>query len=164
MNRNIIIGIVIVIALGTGYYFFSNMSGSSRKPTDTSQTIQISVTPAATDKSAVNTAGAVSKTVTVNYGANGFSPKEASIAKGDTVNFVAGAGSDKMWIGSAPHPTHEGYDGTTKSQHCEAGYTGPVPFDQCQAGTSYSFTFLKAGAWGYHNHVNSGDFGKIIVK
>jgi plastocyanin len=69
-----------------------------------------------------------------------------------------------MWVASAMHPAHVVYDGTTKDAHCAAGYTGPVPFDQCASGTSYSFTFTKAGEWKYHNHVNASQFGSVTVQ
>ena len=103
------------------------------------------------------------KNVTITYGANGFSPASITIQKGDTVTFVAAAGSGRMWVASDQHPSHQGYSGTSKSEHCTAGYN-PAPFDACTNGTSFSFTFGKTGSWGYHNHSNAGDGGTVVVK
>ena len=83
---------------------------------------------------------------------------------GTTVTFTAAPGADELWVASNPHPTHEGYDGTTRDQHCAAGYAGPTPFDQCATGTTYTFTFNQIGTWGYHNHGNHSDTGTVIVQ
>ncbi len=100
---------------------------------------------------------------TVTYTSAGFSPKSVTIAKGGTVTFVNQAGS-AMWVASDPHPVHTSYDGTSRSQHCAAGYTGPKPFDQCSGTGNFTFTFDKAGSFGYHNHSNDNDAGTIIVQ
>ena len=100
---------------------------------------------------------------TVSYNGSAFSPDTVTIAKGGTVTFTDTAGAT-MWVASGMHPAHSGYDSTTLSAHCAAGYAGAAPFDQCEAGASYSFTFDKVGSWGYHDHKNSSAFGKIIVQ
>jgi plastocyanin len=100
---------------------------------------------------------------TVTYNGSTFSPSSVTIAKGGTVNFVATNGQS-MWVASAPHPTHTGYDGTSESVHCAAGYTGPAPFDMCAAGTSFSFTFDKTGSFVYHNHLNTSAHGTVVVQ
>ena len=97
------------------------------------------------------------------YGADGFSPSVVTIKKGDTVTFTNNGGGE-MWVATAQHPAHSGYDGTDRATHCAAGYTGTVPFDQCSAGTSYSFMFNQAGTWPYHNHNNSAHFGRVVVE
>lgn len=55
-----------------------------------------------------------------------------------------------MWVASDPHPTHTGLSGFDSGR----GYG---------EGENYSFTFNEPGNWGFHNHLNSGDTGKIIV-
>ncbi len=96
----------------------------------------------------------------VAYGPNGFAPAEITIKKGDTVTWT-NQSTDAMWVASAKHPAHTVYAGTTLAQHC--GDATDVSFDQCKNGSSYSFTFDKAGTWAYHNHSNAGMFGKVIV-
>jgi len=66
-----------------------------------------------------------------------------------------------MWVGSDEHPTHTEYDGTKKDDHCP-NPTNTV-FDQCSSGDSYTFTFTKAGTWGYHNHKVKEDTGTVVV-
>src|SRR3989344_7194679 len=119
-------------------------------------------TPATT--SSVNAPPANSAPVgaTVTHGSNGFSPQEVTIARGGTVTLVDD-GDKEIEVASAQHPTHSVYDGTTRDQHCAAGYTGVKPLDQCTKGDTYSFTFDNVGTWGYHNHRDVSHFGKVIV-
>ena len=87
--------------------------------------------------------------LTVNYGKDGFTPKEINIKEGETVTWTNN--SDKaMWVASAVHPTHDLYPG----------------FDQLKSvglGGQYSFKFAKVGAWQYHNHLIPSDSGRVIV-
>ena len=99
-------------------------------------------------------------TATVKYNGSTFSPAEVTIKAGGTVTFESEGGAS-IWVASAPHPTHEGYSGTTKAQHCPD--TSNDSFDQCAAGNSYTFVFSKVGTWAYHNHMNAGAFGKVTV-
>lgn len=101
---------------------------------------------------------------TVTYTNAGYAPAELKIKTGDTVVFK-NQSSNQVWTGSAMHPSHMVYGGTSLQQHCPD--TDNNDFDQCKAegaGTQWSFTFTKKGTWGYHNHMNSSHFGKIIVE
>jgi len=91
-------------------------------------------------------------------------PPANSAPVGATVTHGSGDdGDNEMEVASAQHPTHSVYDGTTRDQHCAAGYTGVKPLDQCTKGDTYSFTFDNVGTWGYHNHRDVSHFGKVIV-
>ena len=156
-----IISIFIVLALigGIGWYLSKpsqEMTESQSVPTEqetTSTAAETNTTPVASSGS-----------VTVTYDGSSFTPATVTIHVGDTVMFVD-QGSASMWVASAQHPNHVGYDGTTRSEHCAAGYTGSAPFDQCTASKNpYSFTFTKAGSWPYHDHVNASAHGVIIVQ
>lgn len=146
--------LIIIVVVGGGWYWYSQ-NGAGAVPSQTSSNPN--------DVPNVGTGVPTTNTVTVLYGPNGFAPSTITINQGDTVTFTNNGG-DEMWVASAPHPTHQGYDGTTKDQHCAAGYSGPAPFDQCAAGTTFSFKFDKVGTWAYHNHGNSRDFGTVIVQ
>lgn len=179
----VVAGIVIVLLAG-GIFFVTTRSTDQQPVATTDHTPVASTpeppTPITTTTTTISTTSTrttqpsapaptspvltTHHTIVVSYGRSGFSPKNLTVSTGDTVTFVAAPGSDEMWIASNPHPTHQGYDGTTKDQHCAAGYTGPKPFDQCTSGTSFGFTFQKNGTWGYHNHGNPGDSGTVIVK
>lgn len=103
-------------------------------------------------------------TATVTYNNDsGFSPKSVSIAKGGTVTFKDEGGAP-MWVASDEHPSHTEYDGTSRTAHCAAGYAGEKPFDQCGTGTTYSFTFTKAGSFQFHNHAAAQFSGMVVVQ
>lgn len=140
-------------------------AASAPQGTDVSAAASASGAGASTGGSATvsGTAPSAAMSATVNYTSSGFSPASVTIAKGGTVTFVDKTG-EGFWVASGVHPVHSVYDGTTLSAHCAASYAGPKPFDQCSTGSSYSFTFTKTGTWFYHNHVDAGDTGKIIVE
>jgi len=142
---------VIIIIIALGAWWFVSQGVPTPATTNTSPTGELTGTVTAP------------KTVTVLYGTDGFSPSTVTINKGDTVTFVNNGGGD-MWVATAQHPAHSVYDGTDRATHCAAGYTGPVPFDQCSVGINYSFMFNHAGTWNYHNHNNAADFGKVVVE
>jgi plastocyanin len=145
-----------VVLIG-GWYLISRNSTPSTTPVTT--TAPQTTTPT-TGTSTPTTAAA-----TITYTDTGFSPAILTVAEGTTVTFV-NQSSSPLWVASDPHPTHQGYDGTTLSQHCAPGYSGPIPFDECTTigtGNSYTFTFTKAGTWGYHNHALESDQGTVVV-
>lgn len=165
-----VLGAIVIIA---GVALWWSSSTPTQVPVD--QGAASAAMPDANNQSAANTnsgdtSASVSATVaagpatsaTVTYDGSTFSPSSVTIAKGGTVKFVDSSGS--MWIASNQHPTHTGYDGTSRATHCAAGYSGPAPFDECSAGTSFSYTFSKAGTWGYHDHLNAGAGGTVVVQ
>ena len=96
----------------------------------------------------------------VTYTDGGFSPKEITIKKGESVTFM-NESDGEMWTASAQHPTHKNYP--TKSDNDCFGSS----FDQCEStesGTEWTFIFDAEGEHTYHNHMKSNHFGKIIVE
>lgn len=152
--------VVVVVIAGGAWWYLSAQPPINQPVTTTTTTNQGSNTGVSAGVS-ITTAP---MSATVTYGPNGFSPSTVTIAKGGTVTFTAAPGADEMWVASAPHPSHTGYDGTSRDQHCASGYSGPTPFDQCAAGTTYRFTFGNAGSWVYHNHDNASDYGTVVVQ
>jgi len=149
----LVVGVVVV----GGLWYFSSM------PTPGT----VTETPTTTDVTVDTTTPVVSTTtamgpqeVTVTYTSGGFAPASVTVGLGGTVTFVNDGGPN-MWVATGPHPAHTGYDGTSRTEHCPN--SGTV-FDQCGPGTMYSFKFTKAGTWKYHNHMNSSDFGTVIVQ
>ena len=70
-----------------------------------------------------------------------------------------------MWTASAMHPTHMAYPGSDVKK-CGTPEAGMI-FDSCAgtpSGESWSFKFNSAGEWKYHNHLNVGHYGAIIVE
>lgn len=93
----------------------------------------------------------------------GFVPETITVPKGGVVTWI-NEGRGSMWVASDIHPTHEVYSDTTRSEHCAAGFAGTIPFDQCENGTRYTFTFDQSGTWHYHNHLDSAQTGTVIVE
>ena len=87
-------------------------------------------------------------THTVSYASTGFSPSSITIKAGDTVTFTNGT-SSKMWVASDPHHTDFSDFDAGK------GY---------EAGTSYSYTFMEAGTFTYHDHLHSSMRGTVVVE
>ncbi len=96
---------------------------------------------------------------TVFYTDSGFQPQTIEIEQGETVTWLDRS-SNPMWVASNRHPSHTQYDGNSLSQHCGSG---EEPFDQCEPGEVFSFTFEKQGTWQYHNHKAAGDQGTVVV-
>ena len=79
-----------------------------------------------------------------------FEPDTVTIKSGQTVKWVNNSGG-LMWVASNPHPTHTDLPG----------------FDQKQvmhSGDSWEFTFIKAGRFGYHDHLEPSRRGTVIVE
>ena len=150
--------VVAIVVVGGGFWWYQSMQ-TPTAPADTSAPVSDTSGTPGTDTT--STGSTAPMTATVSYDGTSFSPSSVLIAKGGTVVFT---GPANMWVASAPHPAHTGYDGTSRSEHCAAGYKGAKSFDQCLSGTSYSFTFDKTGTWPYHDHMNASAFGKIIVE
>ncbi len=95
---------------------------------------------------------------TVEITFSGFSPNTLTINAGDTVTFV-NKDSRPHWPASAVHPTHTVYP--------ETGGCIGSKFDACKGlaqGEIFSFTFNQKGSWKYHDHLNPGLTGTIIVQ
>lgn len=148
-GRTFLITVLALIVLGGIIWFFS---GSSSAPAQNQAPAATTQTPAA-------------GSAAVAYTSSGFSPAAITVPLGTSVTWTNQA-SDDLWVASGVHPAHALYDGTNLQTHCAAGYAGDAPFDECApagAGGSYSFTFTKAGTWQYHNHLDPGDTGTVVV-
>jgi len=163
MNQKIIIAVIVILLLAVGGWFLINAMNA---PAD--QTNQQTNTNGQQQNPVVDVEVGVNPPVPASheviYTDAGYAPTTLTIKTGDTVVFK-NQSSGGMWTGSAMHPTHTAYSGTNVQQHCPDLENDD--FDECksdQPGNSWSFTFKKAGEWGYHNHVKSNHFGKIIVQ
>ncbi len=165
--------VMAIIIIGGGVWWWeSNQTpavntGASTVVPDSQTSAADQGNPVPTDTGATNapqdsTSTTAPTSATVTYDGNAFSPASVTLKKGGTVKFTDTSGS--MWVASNQHPSHTGSDGTSRSQHCASSYTGAKPFDQCGPGTSYTFTFTKAGSWNYHDHLNAGAQGTVIVQ
>jgi plastocyanin len=90
------------------------------------------------------------KEYTVTLTEEGFSPRELTINKGDTVKFTTSR-NVQYWPASNLHPTHEIYPEFD-------------PQEPIESNKSWSFTFNKAGVWKYHDHLGPLYTGIIVVQ
>lgn len=86
---------------------------------------------------------------TITYSSNGFSPVTVTVKSGDTVAIKNSSGSD-MQLDSNPHPVH------TDDTDLNVGLVS--------AGQTRTFTVTKKGSFGFHNHLNPSDTGKIVIE
>lgn len=157
-----IIAILIILG-GAGWYYYSTTAPAATTDTNVTVTTNTNATTTTSTPTSTPAATASPTNTTVRYTAAGFTPSTVTVAKGSSVTFINESGAD-MWVASAEHPDHMSFDGTTRSTHCGANYTGPKPFDQCAKTNSYTFTFTKSGTFNYHNHSESEDVGTVIVQ
>lgn len=150
--------VIVVAVIYLGWEFFRPRPGEMQSQTSTASVIDAIGGGAPQPSSAEETVPAA-----VTYSLTGFSPANVTVRKGEAVMWTNIAPSD-MWVAVNEHPTHAGYDGTTRKDHCAAG--APASFDQCvatAAGSQWSFTFNKVGTWKYHNHVGESFGGTVTV-
>lgn len=149
--KNILLIVAVIAIVAGAAYFLSRPDGApspAQMPADETP-IPVEGQPG------FETGGAV-----VRYTEDGFSPSTITVPLGTTVTF-ANESSREMWVATDQHPSHTGYAGTSRSEHCPTG--GEGAFDQCARGDSFAFTFDKAGIWAYHDHVNAQYKGTVVV-
>lgn len=85
----------------------------------------------------------------VTYSDSGFAPATLTVKVGQAVTFKNSSMST-VQVNSAVHPTHTLYP--------------QLNIGSIASGQSKSVTFAKAGTYKYHNHLNAGENGTIIVE
>ena len=81
---------------------------------------------------------------------DGFRPAQLTIKKNTIVRFK-NVGEGNMWPASNPHPNHTDYQDFDARRRVKPGET-------------YEFKFARLGTWGYHDHLNPGLTGRIVVE
>lgn len=87
--------------------------------------------------------------VIIAYSESGFAPANVSVKVGDRVVFRNNATST-VQVNSEPHPTH--------TEFPELNLNGIA------AGQNKSVVFSKPGVYKYHNHLEAGQKGTIVVE
>ena len=159
MNKTTIwIIIAILVVAGLGAWWYASMQQPVAVVEDPGAQVAGQNEQGFADDS--KDGGAAVSAFTVRLSEDGFSAATLTVKKGTTVTFI-NQSTHEMWIGSDEHPSHTGYDGTSRDEHCAQAIKSS--FDQCGVGETYSFTFDKAGTWGYHNHRDASDHGTVVV-
>lgn len=141
MKRILISAAVALIAIGAAIWVYANRDENTGAPEPATNQSQETVGEPQESQA---------QTTTISYTDSGFSPSNITISVGTTVVFVNNSASS-MWVASDPHPVH-----TDLSEFdANRGYA---------SGETYSFTFMAAGEWGFHNHLRPGDVGTITVE
>lgn len=81
--------------------------------------------------------------------AEGFGPQTLNIKTGESVTWKNGSGGTAT-VNSDPHPIHTNYP--------------PLNLGRFNDGETLTLIFDKPGNYGYHNHLNPSQTGKIIVE
>jgi len=161
-EKRVILGILILVAVvGAVFLFYTfsknplNTAGVINNPdeNENSNALQVTVNDNA------NNAGDV-----IEITSSGFTPSTLTVSKGDTVTWI-NMDTEPHWPASALHPTHTIYPGSD-IEKCGTSEESTI-FDACKGiapGESFSFTFNEEGSWSYHDHINLGLFGKIVVQ
>lgn len=156
--------VIVVAVIYLGWEFFKPRAGEMQSQTGTAGTtasIVDSFAPSVAPVAPVMPAATGS--VAVTYSSAGFAPHDVTVKKGEAVMWTNASG-EGMQVASDSHPSHTGYDGTSRKEHCADG--AAPSFDECVAATAggqWSFTFNKAGVWKYHNHANEIFGGTVTV-
>jgi plastocyanin len=139
MNKSLIIGIIVLLALiiilGLVYYFVLMPAKYSVPATTSSVNVNTM-----TNNQVVPTGTVKAKTVNVTIANFAFTPANISINAGDTVKWT---NDDQV-----PH------------QIALLGFTSQV----LNTGDSYSYTFANGGTFDYHCNIHPSMTGNVSVK
>ena len=148
-TKVIVIAVLLVLALGGGAWKLLSSRQAPPRNTDLPR------------QEAVPGGRQAGSSAQITYTDQGFSPALLNVKKGDTVMWKNESTKD-MWPASAMHPTHAVYPGSGIKK-CNTAEQ-PSTFDACSTiapGGSWSFKFLEAGSWKFHNHLSPTQFGTI---
>lgn len=147
-KTGIIVAVIAVLALAGGVLALSRKSANKQPQTANSSTPTTTNSPAASSNTAP-TAGQVASQGTISYLGNGFSPASLVVKSGSKVT-ISNNSSNMLQFNSTPHPAH------TDDPELNVGVIAP--------GQSKTITVTRTGSHGYHNHINPGDTGTLVVQ
>ena len=135
MAKKNIIGIVILVVVVAGGIYWMNRKTN----TNQTQANQTSSSATSTTQSAA----------TITYSDSGYSPSTITVKSGDTIT-LKNTSSQSVQFDSDPHPVH------TDDPELNVG--------EVAVGQSTTFKVVTKGTHGYHNHLNPGQTGTIVVQ
>jgi len=139
-------GAIVALIIAGTVLFLDSDSVSNQPVLEDSTEISQTVEPSSLDPQGESSA-------VIAYDNNGYSPKNITIKKGQTVKFTT-ASDIPNWVASNPHPSHVDYPEFDTGVILD---TLPAPGDETE------FTFTKVGTWGFHNHNQQSDTGSVTV-
>lgn len=132
-TKVILIGIIAILGAIGGYFVFGGKSDNKKTKSEV-----------VSAEDAVFSADQIIKMTP-----SGFSPSTINIKKDETVAWV-NEDSQYRWPASDIHPTHEIYSEFD-------------PKEPLAPGEAWAFTFEKAGAWNFHDHLRPNWTGTVTV-
>jgi plastocyanin len=148
MNKAVA-AIAVIVILVIGGLALANKD-KNNKPETGANTAPTSQSAQPANNSSNNQAGNdQSQSSTITYSNNGFSPSTLSVKVG-TVITIKNTSSNPLQFSSDPHPQH------TDDPELNMG--------ALSSGQSQTLTVTKTGTHGYHNHLNPGDTGTLVVQ
>lgn len=85
----------------------------------------------------------------ITYDGSSFNPNSITVKAGGNVT-ITNNSSSAIQLDSDPHPAHTG--------------DPELNVGMVEAGQSSTFVVKQKGSFGYHNHLNSSQTGKIIIQ
>ncbi len=146
--KKILIGLVALILVGGGVWYFGFRDGGESEETHTHEDgseHSHDTTDTTTDTDQVTN----STSVTITYTDDGFEPDSYTVSAGNTVT-VQNNSSSVLDFASGDHPTH------LENPELNAG--------EIAAGSSKTFTLSEKGTWSIHNHENDAHEATIVVE
>lgn len=136
MKKKLIMILIALVLIGGGVYWFFIRSDSSTDEAEKKDTKNL-------------TTSDVIKATLITFTDEGFVPSEYLAGVNATLTVQNDTKSD-LDFASDDHPTH------TKNSELNVGVV--------KAGESKTVTLTKTGKWGFHNHLDSTQVGKITVE
>lgn len=157
-NVSIVVGVVIVVLIAAMIWMFRGQPAGETPlevvDEEVSDQTALPLSPTEPQAVGIPTASpaaspAAGEQASVSISASGFSSATLTISVGGAVTFT-NDGTSSHQVASAPHPLHTSYP----------PLNGPV----LAVGESHSVTFTKAGRFAYHDHLNPGLTGVVVVE
>jgi plastocyanin len=145
------IAVIILAVLGAGAYVLMSGKDDSSDKSNSSQTSSTNSDSSsdASNSSSNGSSDTTQAAATITYSDSGFSPATTTVKAGDTVA-IKNSSSSEMQFNSDPHPAH------TDDPDLNVGVVA--------SGQTKTFTVTQTGTFGFHNHFNPSDKGKITIE
>lgn len=149
MSRRVVAGFILIGVILISFLFFKGFqtAGVVNNPTEANEDYNLGEN-------------------VVEMTSTGFVPETITVSAGETVTFV-NRDAVKRWPATDIHPTHTVYPGSD-IKNCFGGEAEiSSMFDSCRGlepGETYRFTFTEVGTWDYHDHLNAGFGGTVVVR